>query len=804
MIADLKFSFRQLIKSPGFTLTAIITLALGIGLNTSMFSLMNLLVLKPLPYPAVEELTFINRTTPQSPNASHSASDFIELGRETQDFARVGAFRQWGYTLMLDGRPSVNLNALRVSASLLPTLGLKPELGRFFTAEEDDPGNHVVILSYDTWQAQFGGDPAVVGSTIRIDGEPITVVGIMPADFTSVFLWGPADVLRPLGLTTIEKQSLSAMDYTIVGRRDAGLTLEQFNQRLATVAQRLAELRPKDRSEDGLRAVTLTSVAHNPGTVGISWMMVGLAGAVLAIACANLANLQLARAVARAHEFAIRAALGASRLRLLRPMLAESLLLALGGGLFGILIALWTNDWISSRLSANGIFRLTLAVDWRVLSFAVAVSVVTGVAFGLVPAWLLSRVRVNDSLKSGGRGKTGDKMQHRLQHSLIVTQFANALILLAGAAGFIRGIDGILTVDPGWNQGKIIQAVLNLPPAKYSTPEQTYAFYTRLQERLAALPGADSVTVGWTLPVFQFLTTRTFVVEGQPVPPAGHEPNAYLNGIAPSYLPTLGIPLQAGRNFTATDDLKSVRVAIINASMARALFPGQDAVGHRLSSPDPTKPGWIEIVGVVPDVGMAVGVVPKSTSFQVYIPLAQETWNYVTVAIKSSRPETLTQPMRDAIAALDPNLAIQQFGTIREATKLVTSSADMLSTILVCFALLGLFLAAIGLYGVIAHLVAQRTMEIGVRVALGAQARDVLWLILRSGLKLTLLGTAIGLAGAILLGYGAAALLKQPPAHDPLIFGGVTALLVLVGLLACWIPARRASKVDPMVALRAE
>jgi predicted permease len=804
MFPDAKHAFRQLGKSPGFTFVALVTLALGIGLNTSMFSLMNLLVLKPLPYPAVEELTFVNRTTPQTPNASHSASDYAELARETAEFARVAAFRQWGYTLMPEGRPSVNLNALRVSASFLPTLGLKPELGRFFTAEEDDAGNHVVILSYDTWQAQFGGDPAVVGSTVRIDGEATTVVGVMPADFTSVFLWGPADALRPLGLTTAEKENLSAMDYTLVARRASGLTLEQFNQRLATVAQRLAEIRPKDRSEDGLRAVTFASVARNPGTVGLSWMMVGLAGAVLAIACANLANLQLARAVARSHEFAIRAALGASRLRLLRPVLVESVFLACAGGVFGVLVALWANDWISSRLSANGVFRLTLSVDWRVMAFAIGVSLVTGIAFGLVPAWLLSRVRVNDSLKSGGRGKTGDKVQHRLQHSLIVVQFANALVLLAGAAGFIRGLDGMLTVNPGWQQQRVIQTVLNLPPAQYSTPEQTYAFYSRLQERLAALPGADSATVGWTLPVFQFLTSRTFVVEGQPAPAAGHEPTAYVNGIAPSYLPTLGVPVQAGRNFTASDDPKSVRVAIINASMARALFPGQDAVGHRLGGTDPKNPGWLEIVGVVPDVGMAVGVVPKSTPFQVYLPLAQETWNYVTVAVTADHPEALTQPMRQAIAELDPHLAIQQFGTIKEVTKLVTAGADMLSTVLVSFAALGLFLAAIGLYGVIAHLVAQRTMEIGVRVALGAQARDVLWMILRAGLRLTLLGTVIGLVGAVALSQGAAALMKQAPTLDAVMFGAITGLLVLVGLLACWLPARRASRVDPMVALRAE
>ena len=428
----------------------------------------------------------------------------------------------------------------------------------------------------------------------------------------------------------------------------------------------------------------------------------------------------------------------------------------------------------------------------------------TGLLCGLVPAWLLSRVRVNDSLKTGTRGNTGDRVQHRLQHSLIVTQFANAVILLTSAAGFIKGADRLVTINPGWDQHQLIQAVLNLPPARYAAPEQTYAFYQRLEERLAALPGAESATVGWTLPVFQFLTSRSLVVEGKAPPQAGHEPVAYINGIMPSYLPTLGIKVQSGRNFTEADRLTSVPVAIINDSMARALFPGEDPVGHRLGSPDPKNPGWLEIVGVVPDIGFAVGVIPKTTPFQVLRPLAQETWNYVTVAIRSQSPEALAEPMRQAIAALDPNLVVQQFGPIREVTKIATGGAEMMRTILVCFALLGLFLAALGLYGVIARVVLQRTPEIGVRVALGAQSQDVVWLILRSGLRMTLLGTGIGLVGSLGLGWTFALFVPGISAIEPLLNAAVAAILIPVGLLACWLPARRAAKVDPVVALRAE
>jgi predicted permease len=413
-------------------------------------------------------------------------------------------------------------------------------------------------------------------------------------------------------------------------------------------------------------------------------------------------------------------------------------------------------------------------------------------------------VRVNDALKGGARGNTGDRAQHRLQQTLIVSQFASALILLACAVGFIRGVSQLTTVHPGWDESKIIQAVLNLPTAKYPTPQQTYAFYSRLEERLHALPGAENVTVAWTLPVFQYLTSRSIAVEGQPPATAGHEPVASINAVTPSYFATLGIKLQAGRNFTDADTLDSLPVAIINASLAKALFPGESAVGHRIGSPDPRNPGWYEIVGVVPDVERAIGAIPATTHFLLLRPLAQETWNYVTVAIRSSNPAALTESMRRAIAALDPDLAVQQFGTIEQVTRLVTGVASMITTVLVCFALLGLFLAALGLYGVIARIVVSRSPEIGVRIALGAQANDVVRMILFSGLRMILIGSGIGVALAVLIGW---VLQKVSPGAAPVsgpLLLGVVGVLIAVGLFACWLPARRASRVDPLVALRAE
>jgi putative ABC transport system permease protein len=804
MFSDLRLALRQLAKSPGFTAIALITLALGIGVNTSMFSLMNLLVLKPLPYAESDSLARIYRTHPQNSTAPHSASDFLELARETEGFAQLAAWRTWGYTLTPDGRPPVNANAARVSANFLPTLGLKPQLGRWFAADEDHPGNQVIILSYEMWQAHFGGDPAVVGTTVRLDGQSTTIVGVMPASFTSVFLWGPTDILRPLGLSVAEKENLGEMAIDLLARRPTGVTLEQFNARLATVARQLKAIRPANRTEDGLHAVSLESVARNPTTKLISGLMLGLAGFVLLIACANLANLQLARAVARSHEFAIRSALGASHARLLRPQLAESLLLSLGGGLLGLLLAVWANDWIESAVSAQGILHLHLSLDWRVLTFAMVLSAATAVLFGLAPAWRVSRVKGNDALKCATRGNTGDRTQNRLQQSLIVSQFANALILLACAAGFMRGVDQLVNPHPGWDQAKIVQAVIKMSDAKYSTPEQAYAFHTRLEEQLRALPGVENATVAWTLPVFQYLSNRSMIAQGQPPPPAGHEPVTYINGVSPSYLATLGIPLQAGRNFTAGDTLNSVPVAIINASFAQTLFPGENPVGRRIGNPDPSNPGWIEIVGVVPDVERAVGAVPSTSRFLVLRPLAQEPWTYVAAAIRTSNPAALVEPMRQAIAALDSELAPQQFGTMQQVTQLVTGSARLLSKVLVCFAFLGLFLAALGIYGVIARIVVRRTPEIGVRIALGAQARDVVGMILFFGLRMTLLGSAIGLLGAFGLGWALQKFAPTPASSEPLLIVAVTVGLIGVGLFACWIPARRAARVDPMTALRAE
>ncbi len=801
---SLRLAFRSLSRTPGFSAVALVTLALGIGLNISMFSLMNQLILRPLPFPERDHLVRIYRTTPQSQTADHYYPDFLDLAPEVSPFADLAAYRFWNYALAVEGRPAVNLNGFRVSANFFSTLGVQPTLGRFFNADEDRPANHVIVLGYATWQAQFGGDPTVIGRTVTLDNESNTIIGVAPAAFASDSFLAPGDVFRPLALTDAERRDYGASETRLLARMHAGTTLEQFNARLQAVAAQLGPLRPKEHSKDGLHAVGLQASTRGSGVVGAATMLLGLAGFVLLIACANLANLQLARAISRSHEQVIRVALGASRSQLLRQPFAESMLVAVGGGLLGVLIAVWTNAWLATRLSAGGFVHLTLTLDWSVLAFALVLSLLTGVVFGVAPAGLIARMRVNETLKVGTRGSTGDRVQHRIRHSLIVLQFAIALVLLAGAGLVVSGVDKLLSIDPGWNPRGLAECILTLPQAKYSTPPQTYSFYTRLEERLSALPGAQQVTVAWTLPLFGYLTNRAIIAQGQEAPPPGHEPTAAVNGVEPSYLDTLQVKLIAGRNFNAADSFTSAPVAIINASLARVLFPDGNALGRHLNVSDTKKPAWAEVVGVMPDLKMALAGLVGPTPFQVLRPLAQEPWNYVTVTVRSDRPELLIDSMGRTIAALDPNLAVQQLETVDHAITLATGSLSLVKTVLICFAGLGLFLAALGLYGVIARLVLQRTPEIGIRMALGAQGRDVIWLVLGSGLRLISYGAAIGIVGSLGLYFILSRWSQAPSVNVPAVFAIITSILLLVGLLACWLPARRATKVDPMVALRAE
>ena len=804
MLQDFKFALRSLIKSPGFVIVSVATLALGIGLNTSMFTMLNVFVLKPLNYPDRDHLVRVYRTTPQIQRGAHSAPDYLELARSNEALTSTGACEQWQYTLTLPGRSAQNLNGMRASAGFLPTLGVRPELGRSFAPNDDLPGNHVIMISHSTWLNSFGGDLGVVGRTVTIDSEPTTIIGVLPKSFDNLFLWGPVEALRPLALTNLEKQEQNYAALQIIGRYAPSITLEQLNERLHALATRLAEHRAREYREDGLSAVTLQSTVANSTTLKILGLLECLAAFVLLIVCANVANLQLARAVSRRREYAICAALGASRGRLLRPLLAESLLLAIAGGAGGVLVGMWANAWITSQLAARGPASadLTMTMNWSVLVFALAASVLTGLAFGIVPAIIMSRLNVNTALKSGSRGSTSDRSHRLFRHSLIVGQFALALTLLAGAGFFIRGLKIFLSADLGWKSRGLIQCIINLPQSRYNTPDKTYSFYKQLQERVAQLPGVDNAAAGWTLPIFQFLSSRGYVVEGRDLPVPGHEPVAFLNGVTPTYLDTLGVKLISGRGFASTDTLGSTPVVIINESMAAALFPHDNPIGKRIGNLDPAKRDWQEIVGVMPDFRFAAGFGAQATRYVVFCPLAQQTWNYDTVFARSNNPEALAGPLRGAVEELDPNIPVQMLLTVDDYVATQTGGLQMTTKILLGFAALGLFLAALGVYGVIARLVAMRTTEIGVRLALGARVSDVLWLVFASGFRLVLWGASLGLLGA----YGVSKMIESiapgMPGGNFLVTTEVMFILIGVAALACYLPARRATRIDPVIALR--
>jgi predicted permease len=518
-----------------------------------------------------------------------------------------------------------------------------------------------------------------------------------------------------------------------------------------------------------------------------------LAGFVLLIACANLANLQFARTAMRGREFAIRGALGAPRGRVLRQLLSESLLLALLGGLLGLVLTYWSNELLSRQFVVEGETVLNLPLNLRVLGFALAASTVSGLAFGLVPAWLASRNGVHDAFKQGSRGTTGDRSQHRMQHSLVVVELALAMVLLAGAGLVVNGLRSFAALDPGWRVDRITVGYLTLPERKYGNGNTLRAFADRLEEKLAALPGVEQVALGWTLPVRQFNITSSFSIDGRPEPRKGFTPDRFVNGITPGYFSTLGMQLQAGREFTTSDTTNRPAVVIINETMARVFWPDKSPIGQHIDGE--------EIVGIVSNVRFPANPGELRTPYQTYRPFAQAPRGSLAVAIRGNVP---AETLRRAVAELDPDQPVGDPGPARADVGKTLDNWAVGGRLLSIFALLGLSLAGLGIYGVISGFVVRRTGEIGVRMALGAQLRDVLWLVVGKGLRLAVVGTAIGLLGAFGITRLLASVLPELPATDPLVILFVAALLLTVAIVACWVPARRAAKVDPMVALRNE
>jgi len=805
MLSDLKFAFRQLVKSPGFTITALLTLALGIGVNTSMFTVTNTLLLQQLPFAQPEQIVRIFRTAPQSQNWPHAVGNFLDFKAQSQSFTSMAGYTRSNYSYSADGLPAERLQGMDVTGDFFTMLGVGVKLGRTFAPEETVAGGPaVVVLSHECWTSRFSSDPGIVGRQIRIDGNLSTVVGVMPASFVPPLIWGPLQLWRPLIFSAQQTQDRENNFMAALGRLAPGVSIEQADIEMKVIAARLAREHPLTNSDNSLRIVSYAVSPDNASRL-ITWFVMGLAGFVLLIACANLANLQFARTAARAREYAIRIALGAPRWSIMRELLVESLILAFVGGAAGLLIALWCNDLIGSHIVVGPNPGLALPLDPRVFSFALAVSVLSGLTLGLLPAWAATRTDVNDALKQQSRGSTADRSHHGMRHALIIAEFALALMLLTGAGVFISGLQRFTNRDPGWKPDNLLIASVSLPNGKYPDNAARQAFFEKLDRNLTANPLLQHVALTSSMPITGYSSSTSFIAENKTPPPQGSEPLSNLVFVSPGFFDTIGIPLHKGRGFTVDDRAGKPEVVVINETMAKNMWPGVDPVGKRLGDPNPEDRNWVEIVGVVGDVISPGDVNPPDTRFQMYRPIAQQTFNFANIAVRGQvAPEMLAGELRRAVAAIDPDQPVYNIVAARAEIERGMANYHLRGALLAGFAVLGLALAAIGIYGVLAGFVAQRRQEIGIRMALGAQVRDILHLVLGRGLFLALGGTALGLIGA----FGVVRLLGQivPELGSPnaLTLAGVVVTLLTVALIACWLPARRATKVDPMVALRAE
>lgn len=809
---DLRYGARMLLKNPGFAFVAIVTLALGIGANTAIFSVVNAVLLRPLPFDSPQRLLMIGQTQPEDRSnlSQFSFRNFADLRAQTKAFDRLAAYYNNNMTLTGQG-DAARLRATVVTADLFPLLGASATLGRTFLPEEDNAGaggrGYPAILSWDCWQQHFGSDAGVVGRTINLNGNAYTVVGVMPAKFSFPVQAQPTEVwISPA--RDAEKTSEGAMmvergylAWRVVGRLKDGATIEQAQAEADVVASNLAARFPHMNKDLGIRVTPLLEwlVGNLRFTL---LLLLGTVGVVLLIACSNVANLLLERAVSRQREITVRLALGASRWRIARQLITESLMLALAGGALGSLLAMWGTRLIVS-LSPEGLTRITeTRLDARVLAFTAAISLLTGVLFGIAPAVSFSPAALAKSLKEGGRGGSGGLRSGRARNFLVIAEVSLALVLLVGAGLLVRTLVRLQNVPLGFDPRNVLTMIVAKSPG--GEPEKTGEFYRQLTERIRALPGVVNASVTWQLPLSGASATTGLEIEGQPNEP-GSSPVGVIHSAGPGYFRTMGIPILQGRDFTDRDDLKSAPVIIVNETLAKRFFPAGDAIGKHITPSFSTTGGTEkrEIIGVVGDVKHQS--LKRDAVHEFYFAQAQMPVTSMTVVVRTSvDPHSLVGAVRKEVQSMDGNAPIYSVVTAEEYMGRSVAATRFNMTLLAAFAAVALLLTAVGLYGVISFSVSQSTHEIGIRMALGAQTSDVLKLVMGQGMVLTFVGVVAGLAAAYWLTRLMSSLLFGVGATDFVTFAGVSLLLVVVAGLACYVPARRASTVDPMIALRYE
>ena len=805
-IQDLAYGLRTLRKSPGFAAVAVLTLALGIGANTAIFSVVNTVLLRPFPYLDADRLVVIlhHGDDPVAP------ANYLDWRRQNHVFERMGAADWWTPNLTGVDRPE-QIHALRLSSDILPLLGIQPVLGRVFIPEEEERGReHEVILSYRLWQRRFAGDSGVIGRTIILDGETFVVIGVMPRSFKFAPFWATkAELWAPLALGD-RAASREGSSLRLFARLKPGVTLNQAQAEMATITAQLERVFPGTNREVVVRSLKEKVVGDvRPGL----WVLLGAVGFVLLIACANIAHMLLARAAARQKEIAIRTALGAGRARVIRQFLAESALLAVLGGSAGLLLAVW-GIRVLLAFSPEDIPRLDgIALDSRALAFTALVTLATGLAFGIVPAMRASALNASDVLKENGRGSTAGIRHGRLRSLLVISEFALALVLLAGAGLMVRSFVALQAVDPGFDPRNLMTMVISVAGTQEGEPRRRAEFYQQIIRQVRTLPHVQSAGAINHLPLAGDLWGWPFWVEGRPIPGPGDAPGAVYRVILPGYFRTMGIPILRGRDINDGDNLNAPAVVIINQRLAQRFWPGEDPVGKRITLDDPRKKtDWLVVVGVAGDSKQGDWTIAPTS--EVFLPFLQNRrylegpalWNaYLTLVVRSSGdPAPLAAAVEGEVRRLDKNVTISEIQTMGQVVADSTGRQRFFLFLLSTFAATALILAGVGIYGVISYSVQRRVHEIGIRLALGAGKDAVIRMVVGGSLLLALAGTGAGLAAALALTPLMSTLLYGVQAADPATFVSVSLILIGIALGAGYFPARRATRVDAVTALRQE